>query len=128
MKGILDTHTFLWFIAGDAKLSAAARAFIEDGDNETLLSIASPWEIAIKTSRGRLPLAEPFATLIPRQIRDNGFELLPISVDHLAAVASLPFHHGDPFDRLIIAQAIVEQVPVVGADPQFDAYPVTRIW
>jgi PIN domain nuclease of toxin-antitoxin system len=128
MRGLLDTHTFLWFIAGDPKLSAVARAFIEDEANAKILSIASPWEIAIKVSRHKLPLAEPFHVLIPREIAGNGFDLLPITLDHLAVLSTLPFHHTDPFDRLIIAQAIVEQIPVIGADPAFDAYPISRLW
>ncbi|HEY1379119.1 MAG TPA: type II toxin-antitoxin system VapC family toxin [Gemmataceae bacterium] len=128
MRVLLDTHTFLWFIAGDSKLSAAARTLIEDGANDKLLSIASPWEIAIKASRRKLPLAEPFQVLIPREIAGNGFILLPITLDHLAAVNTLPFHHADPFDRLTAAQALVEGIPVISADPSFDAYHVTRLW
>lgn len=128
MRGLLDTHTFLWFIAGDPKLSAVARTFIEDDANDKILSIASPWEIAIKASRRKLPLAEPFHVLIPREISGNGFDLLPITLDHLAVLSTLPFHHTDPFDRLIIAQAIVERIPIIGKDSAFDAYAIRRIW
>jgi PIN domain nuclease of toxin-antitoxin system len=128
MRLLLDTHTFLWFILGDPKTSAPAKALIEDENNEKLLSVASPWEIAIKASLGKLTLAEPFDVLIPREIHNNGFQLLPIRLNHLAAVATLPFHHRDPFDRLIVAQAIVEQMPVVRADAALDPYPISRLW
>lgn len=128
MKLLLDTHTFIWFIMGSPNLSAGARALIEDVANEKLLSVASLWEIAIKSSIGKLTLSAPFAEVIPQQLSLNGFELLNIEIDHAAVVATLPFHHRDPFDRLLIAQAIVEKMPVVSIDAVFDAYPVTRRW
>lgn len=128
MTVLLDTHTFLWFILDDPQLSTDARLTIENGSNTVLLSPASPWEIAIKTSIGKLSLDEPFNVLIPREIRSNHFDLLPISVEHTAAVATLPYHHRDPFDRMLIAQAAVEDLPIVGADAKFDAYGVSRIW
>lgn len=128
MKLLLDTHAFLWFIMGSPNLSAAARALIEDGANENFLSVGSLWEIAIKVSIGKLSLAAPFDVLIPRQLGLNGIALLNVSTDHAAAVAALPFHHRDPFDRLLIAQAMVERVPVVSVDTAFDAYPVKRLW
>jgi PIN domain nuclease of toxin-antitoxin system len=84
--------------------------------------------MAIKLSIGKLNLAQPFKELIPRQMELNGIELLPIDIDHLAIVAELPFHHRDPFDRLLIAQAITEQIPIVGADSAFDAYSIKRLW
>ena len=84
--------------------------------------------MAIKLSIGKLKLTQPFKTLIPEQMRLNGIELLDIQIDHVATVAQLPFHHRDPFDRLLIAQAIVEQIPIVSADPAVDAYTVTRLW
>jgi PIN domain nuclease of toxin-antitoxin system len=125
---LLDTHTFLWFIAGDAILSKAARSAIEDEGNNLYLSVASLWEIAIKVSIDKLILSEPFEALIPEQLAENGIELLDISVEHTALIASMPFHHRDPFDRLIAAQAHVEQMTLVSADDAFDAYGVTRLW
>ena len=128
MNLILDTHSFLWFIMGSPRLSGNARALIEDDAHDKRLSTASLWEMAIKLSLGRLTLAEPFGALIPQQLRVSGIEILNIAIDHLAVLTTLPFHHRDPFDRLIIAQAIVEQCPIVSVDPAFDVYPVERLW
>ena len=128
MRLLLDTHTFLWFIMGSSNLSANARAPVEDAANESLLSVASLWEMAIKVSLGKFTLSAPLDALIPQQLGSNGIELLGIQVAHAAAVSTLPFHHRDPFDRLLIAQAIVEGMPVVSADAAFDAYPVKRLW
>jgi PIN domain nuclease of toxin-antitoxin system len=128
MKLLLDTHTFLWFIMGNFSLSADARALIEDPANEKFLSVASLWEIAIKVSVGKLGLSAPFNTLIPQQLSANGFELLRLEINHAAALIGLPFHHRDPFDRLLIAQAMVEQVQIVSLDLAFDAYPISRLW
>lgn len=128
MKLLLDTHTFLRFIAGSQNLSQPARDLIEDVANEKLVSIASVWEIAIKHSIGKLPLAAPFSALIPQQLALNGFDLLPIELHQLSLVVSLPFHHRDPFDRLLIAQSLAEGIPIVGIDAKFDAYGVQRLW
>ena len=128
MKLLLDTHTFLWFIMGNPTLSANARAFIEDQGNDKFLSVASLWEIAIKVSIGKLALSAPFDTLIPQQLSANGFELLRLEVNHAAALINLPFHHRDPFDRLLIAQARIEQMQIVSVDSAFDAYQIQRLW
>jgi PIN domain nuclease of toxin-antitoxin system len=128
MKLLLDTHAFLWFIMGNPNLSANARALIEDQANEKFLSVAGLWEIAIKVSIGKLALSAPFDTLIPQQLNVNGFELLNLEILHTAALISLPFHHRDPFDRLLIAQAMVEQMQIVSIDSTFDAYPIKRLW
>jgi PIN domain nuclease of toxin-antitoxin system len=124
----LDTHAFLWFVLGDSKLSAAARAEIESPSNDKLLSPASNWEIAIKIRLGKYTIPTPFEDFIVKAIGDNGFEILPIEPKHAAALTSMPFHHKDPFDRMIIAQALVEGVSIIGCDLAFDAYSVTRIW
>lgn len=128
MNLLLDTHAFLWFMAGDAALSKTARSAIENESNNLFVSAASLWEIAIKVSIGKFELSEPFETLIPHQLAENDMELLNISVEHTALIASMPFHHRDPFDRLLAAQAKVEQLTLVSIDDIFDAYGVTRLW
>ena len=128
MKLLLDTHTFLWFINGDANLSAVARQLIEDHENECLLSIASLWELAIKISIGKLELNISFANLQEQHITGNAIDLLSISPTHLDVLKTLSFHHRDPFDRLIIAQSIVENVPILSRDITFDLYPIERRW
>jgi PIN domain nuclease of toxin-antitoxin system len=128
MRALIDTHVFLWFITSDPRLSPSARQIISAGSNEVLLSVASVWEVAIKASTGRLPLPAPVDQLVPQQLRINRIGLLPIEPRHVYEVVGLPFHHRDPFDRLLIAQAISEGVPLVSADTAFDAYPVQRLW
>lgn len=128
MKFLLDTHTFLWFVNGDSKLSTHARTLIEDISNERLLSIASIWEMAIKASTGKLSFTSPFDRFITEQMRQNRINLLAISVAHTAQVITLPYHHRDPFDRLLIAQAITDNMPIVSVDTAFDPYPITRLW
>lgn len=128
MKLLLDTHSFLWFIGGSDRLSLTARSLIEDTDNQPFLSMASLWEMAIKVSIGRLELSLPFDELIPEQMNLNGINILDITTAHVAQVVNLPFHHRDPFDRLLIAQAKIEGMPIVGADETFDAYTITRMW
>jgi PIN domain nuclease of toxin-antitoxin system len=124
----LDTHSFLWFVTEDPKLSAVAQRVIAEGGNEPILSAACVWEIGIKVSIGRLPIPAPLDSFIPEQLRINRISLLPIELRHIFEMTRLPLHHRDPFDRLLIAQAIVEGLPVVSADPAFDNYPIQRIW
>ncbi len=128
MRLLLDTHTFLWFVEDNINLSQNARTLIEDEANQPLLSLASVWEIAIKTSIGKLNLKQPFEVFIPQQISLNSFTLLDIRLEHIAGIISLPQYHRDPFDRLLIAQAIHEQIPIISTDVAFDQYPVTRLW
>jgi PIN domain nuclease of toxin-antitoxin system len=128
MKLILDTHSFIYFIEGNPRLSARARALIEDINNDKFISKASLWEMAIKVSIGKLTLADRFDKLIPQQIALNGFELLNIEMEHVFVVSDLPFHHRDPFDRLLIAQSMSEQFPIVGNDSKSDDYQVQRLW
>ena len=113
---------------GSPNLSASARALIEDAANERFPSCAGLWEMAIKVSRGKLTLSAPFDVLLPQQLDLNGIELLDIEVSHAAVVSALPFHHRDPFDRLLVAQAIVESMPLVSVDTAFDMYAVSRLW
>lgn len=128
MKILLDTHTLLWFIAGSANLSAAARSAVEDATNEKFVSIVSIWETAIKISIGKMSLSAPFDVLFPHQLKINGFELLPIKIEHTSVVTNLPFHHRDPFDRLLIAQAVEEKMTLVSVDKIFDDYGINRLW
>jgi PIN domain nuclease of toxin-antitoxin system len=128
MRLLPDTHAFLWFIMGDPRLSAVARAAIEHPDHVKYVSAASAWEIAIKVSLGKLTLAEAYDVLVRREILANGFEYLPIELAHTARVLALPFPHRDPFDRMLIAQALVEGMQLVSTDPAIDAYGVSRIW
>jgi PIN domain nuclease of toxin-antitoxin system len=125
---LLDTHALLWFLGGDSRLSTSARAAIENLENTRLFSVASAWEIAIKTSLGKLRLTGPFHELIPVQLRVNSIQLLPISPDHLNGLLTLPFHHRDPFDRILVSQAIVESATVVSTDATLDRYGVPRLW
>ena len=128
MKLLLDTHSFLWFIQGDQRLSSTARTEIESPANVVYLSIASAWEIAIKSGLGRLSVTGPLEPFVRAQLAQNGFHLLAIGLQHIAATVSLPPHHRDPFDRLLIAQAVVEGMSIVGGDNAFSAYQVPRIW
>ncbi|OGC02792.1 twitching motility protein PilT [candidate division KSB1 bacterium RBG_16_48_16] len=125
---LMDTHSFLWFVNGSSRLSARARAIIEDPENDKLLSMASIWEMAIKISLGKLAIAQPFEQFIPQQLQINGFEMFEVKFGHIAKTIHLPFHHRDPFDRLLIAQSLVEQLPIVGMDSVFDSYSVQRLW
>ncbi|MDM8568508.1 type II toxin-antitoxin system VapC family toxin [Thiotrichales bacterium HSG1] len=128
MRLLLDTHAFLWFINGDKKLSQQSRLLIQETDNEILISVATLWEIAIKTSQKKLELSQPFDILIPRELANNKFTQLPIVVNHLIQLGNLPFHHRDPFDRILIAQSQFEQVPLISRDSEFDNYELERIW
>lgn len=128
MSLLLDTHTLLWFVLGDAQLSATARQLIEGAANIKFISPAVYWEIAIKISIGKYALNEPYETFMDRAIRQNGFFILPIEPRHTALLINMPFHHRDPFDRLMIAQAMVEDLAIVSADEAFDAYSVQRFW
>ena len=128
MRALLDTHTFFWFIEDNPRLSATAKAVIVDGTNDILLSVASLWEMAIKISLGKLNVSGSFEPYITQQLAASNIGLLDISLLHVAAVVTLPFHHRDPFDRLLIAQAQVEQIPLISVDPAFDSYAVHRLW
>lgn len=128
MTYLLDTHAFLWFVTNDAQLSAVAFGLISDPTNDILVSPASYWEVAIKVSMKKYPLKVPFETFIAEAIARHDFEILPIEVRHVAALVDLPFHHKDPFDRLIVAQAKVEGIDVISIDAVLDAYPIRRVW
>jgi PIN domain nuclease of toxin-antitoxin system len=125
---LLDTHAFLWFVWDDPQLSGAAKTAIEDPTNQKLVSVASCWEIAIKAGSGKLTLDAPAAIFIPRELARNGFDLLDITLAHATGVETLPPHHKDPFDRLLLVQAQMESLPIVSVDGAFDHYGVTRLW
>ena len=128
MRLLLDTHTFLWFVTNDPQLSENALHWIADPTNQVLISPASYWEIAIKVSLGKYPLTVPFDTFFHEGIEGSDMSILPIEIRHAAVLSSLPMHHKDPFDRMIISQAIAEQIPVVTVDAAFSSYAVTRLW
>jgi PIN domain nuclease of toxin-antitoxin system len=128
MKLLLDTHIFIWYILDSQRLNPTIRLLIDDEDNELLLSIASIWEMVIKHSSGKLSLGMPFDLFIEQQLSVNTIELLKINLEHINVVASLPFHHRDPFERILIAQAIVEQISILSADSVFDNYPIERLF
>jgi len=127
---LLDTHTMYWYIEGDPQLSGTARTLIQDASNEILMSPASYWEIAIKISIGKWKLNRPYEEFIDIGLNQYGFQILPILPTHTARLIGLPFPpgHKDPFDRLLITQTLVEQIPIVSADSALDAYGVTRLW
>ena len=128
MKVLLDTHAFLWYVLDGPHLSAAARAVVERDDTEVLVSPASYWEIAIKISLRKYALTVPYETFWRSGIEENDFHILPIEIKHTAALLTMPFHHKDPFDRLLIAQAVAEDIPLVSSDSVLDAYSIKRIW
>jgi PIN domain nuclease of toxin-antitoxin system len=128
MNLLLDTQALLWYLRNDPRLSPGARAAIEDPGNVKFVSVVSGWEIAIKTSLGKLTLTLPFKELFPSHVEDQGFQILPVQSRHLYPLVDMPRHHGDPFDRLLVAQALSEDFTVVGNDAAFDAYGVRRLW
>ncbi len=125
---LLDTHTLLWFLANDARLSQRAKIALEDPVNARWLSPISLLEIAIKARIGKLPLPAPFAVMFPADLLTADIHLLPLEADHIEPLTTLPFHHKDSFDRLIAATALVEGLTLVSADSAFDAYGVARLW
>lgn len=128
MKVLLDTHAFLWWIMDDPFLSPRARQVMEAADTEPFLSTASGWEIAIKCRLGKLILPADLQGFIAEQLRINAIQVLPIHMTHALHVFKLPDHHRDPFDRILVAQSQMEQLPILTADPQIAQYGVPVIW
>ncbi|MDQ3331292.1 MAG: type II toxin-antitoxin system VapC family toxin [Planctomycetota bacterium] len=128
MRALLDTHTLLWLVEGDARLSQNGVELLVDPGNELLLSPATYWELAIKIAIGKYRISDPLVAYVEEAIRLYQLTILPIEVRHAEAVAHLPHHHKDPFDRMLVAQCIVDQVPLISSDEAFDAYPVQRLW
>jgi PIN domain nuclease of toxin-antitoxin system len=127
MKAILDTYAFLWALAGDVRMSRHARD-IFTGSTDLSLSMASVWEILIKVQLGKLDFPRPAGPYVLSRMAENRIKSLPISIDHLLALERLPLHHRDPFDRMLIAQSIEEDWPIITADPKFKQYPIRVIW
>ena len=127
MNNLLDTHTFIWFIEGDLQLSDLARKSIERSDVINFVSIASLWEIAIKVSLKKLELKMPFS-YVSNQILNNGFQILPITFEDTLTLTELPFHHRDPFDRLIISQSLTNNLSIISKDKLFNDYGLNLIW
>ena len=123
MRLLIDTHILIWFLEGNKSLSNSHQKIIEESNNDVLLSIASLWEIAIKISIGKLTLSQPLGDVI-KQIDAESIEILPISPEHTLQVSTMPFHHRDPFDRIIIAQCQVENLPVISNDKSFSDYSI----
>lgn len=130
MRLLLDTHALYWYIEGDPKLSGSAQTPIRDASNDVLISPASYWEIAIKVSIGKWALNRPYEEFIDLALNHYGFQVLAILPTHTARLIGLAFpqNHKDPFDRLLVAQALTENIPIISADPKLDAYGITRLW
>jgi PIN domain nuclease of toxin-antitoxin system len=128
MKLLLDTHTFLWLVEGSPNLSTTAQSALVDPAHELYLSVASVWELAIKTGNKKLVLSDSLDVFVAKWTVAYRLALLPIDTPHALAVAGMPDHHRDPFDRILIAQALVEGMTLVSADPKFASYSVPILW
>jgi PIN domain nuclease of toxin-antitoxin system len=128
LKLLMDTHAFLCFVLDDPKLSLPARPAIESGSNEVCISPANYWEIVIKMRLGKYRMNVSFAGFWDAGLQKNTIAVRPINVHHAARLAALPFHHKDPFDRMLVAQALAEQLPLVSADPRLDAHGICCLW
>lgn len=128
MRLLLDTHALLWWLAGDERLSATARQAISSEDNEIFVSAASAWEVSTKHRLGKLPGAGPLAVDFAREVRQQGFSELPISLAHGQVAGALPGEHRDPFGRMLIAQAREEKMALVSNENMFDSFGVQRVW
>ena len=128
MRILLDTHAFLWAASGSPRLSEPARQHFLEPANQVFLSLASVWEMAIKSSLGKLQLGLPLSKLIKDALQRHGLSLATIEFEHVLLVQRLPFHHRDPFDRLLVAQAMVEGFALLSIDSALDSYDITRIW
>lgn len=128
MRALLDTHVFLWWINEDPRLSQNAREVLSDVENDLLFSVASVWEMAIKIGSGKLNIMGDPGTYISRYLGENNIEVLQVNLRHAAGIVELPNHHRDPFDRMLVAQALAEDIAIVTIDPQVAAYTAETIW
>ena len=128
MKYLIDTHTLLWIVTKDQKLSEKAKKLYLNTENLIFFSLASVWEIVIKISLKKLVIEESLKDFIQSQIKGNDIKILNIEIKHILSLENLPYYHRDPFDRLIISQSMNENIPVLGSDKVYDLYPIKRIW
>jgi PIN domain nuclease of toxin-antitoxin system len=128
VRALLDTHVFLWWVTDSPRLSSRVREVIADGHNELFFSAASGWEIAIKARLGRLEIPDEPERFLTEQLSRNAIQSLPVYLSHAVRTYALPAHHRDPFDRLLVSQAILESLTLLTADPQISRYPVETIW
>ena len=128
MKCLIDTHTLLWYTLNESQLSSTAHQLIINQNNQILISPASYWEIAIKISIGKLILHQPYKDFIAVCLNQYQFNILAITPEHTDSVITLPFYHKDPFDRLLVAQAIAEKIPIISVDTALDQYEIQRLW
>ena len=128
MKVLFDTHAFFWIISNDPRLSSSARDVFVRSENEIVLSVASIWEILLKAATGKFPFPRPAGSFLRAELKKTSVAVLPITLQHVLRLEQLPLHHRDPFDRIILAQAMEEQIPVVSADSKFQLYPVNVLW
>ena len=128
MRVLVDTHTFLWALLKDPRLSTRAKQVLISGENELVFSLVSLWEIAVKMKIGKLNTVGSSVTYIRDEMAEYGMELLPIRYEHILELERLPLHHSEPFDRLLIAQAVAESLPILTHDEKFPLYPVKLIW
>ena len=127
MRLLLDTHTIIWYAEDDPRLPGHIRQMIKDDFSDVCVSVVSPWEMSIKTRLGKLDLSRSFDDMV-RLLHDNGFHILPVLLDHVYYLDTLEHHHKDPFDRMLIAQALADGFALAGCDEVFDLYNVTRLW
>jgi PIN domain nuclease of toxin-antitoxin system len=128
LRVLLDTHAFLWWVSDEKPLPRKAAKLISDEGNIIFVSHATVWEMAIKAAIGKLTLPEAAGTFVQKQCKLNRFQLLPISLDAISMIETLPLHHNDPFDRLLVAQCLDMKIPIISADAVLTKYRVTRIW
>ena len=128
MNLLLDTHSFLWFVTNDKRLSSKAKSLIKDRENQVYFSAASAWEISIKVGLGRLSIGDDLQDFLLQQLTENGFVPLSIDISHSANTINLPDIHKDPFDRLLISQSIIEEMPLISKDKNIRKYDVDVLW
>ncbi len=128
MRVLLDTHSFLWLVTDDDRLSELARSVFLNSDNTLFVSAVTGFEVSVKFSLGKLKLAEPPREFVRNRLRNNALTPLPVTLSHTYRLASLPFHHRDPFDRLLISQALEEDIAILSADAMLSKYGAERLW
>jgi PIN domain nuclease of toxin-antitoxin system len=128
VRVLVDTHTFIWALLNDHRLSTKAKQILRSNEDELVFSLVSLWEIAIKMKIGKLNSVGSSVAYVRDEMKEYGMELLPLRYEHILQLEMLPLHHSDPFDRLLVAQAITESLPILSIDKKFSAYPIKLIW